>query len=162
MYLNKEEEKIFDGEKGLAAEKAIKLLVALGDICKANKLIESSGSHILSWEAVPGEKIAKTVKIVSNYNEKFSIEPLLSSRGIVNVVNQKEIRNGYELQLEITPPQKDEQARAFTDILGVKLPGIGNLRIDCNGFYKGAKSSRASKEEEECRTCGPKIVRFAN
>lgn len=118
--------------------------------------------NIAVSEAVPGEKIVKTVKIVSNYNEKFSIEPLLSSSGIVNVVNQKAIPNGYELQLEITPPKKDEQARAFTDIFGVKLPGIGNLRIDCNGFYKGAKSSRASKEEEECRTCGPKIVRFAN
>ena len=113
-------------------------------------------------EANPGEKIVKSVKIVSNYNENFSIQPLRSSKGIVNVVDQKQIRNGYELQLEITPPQAGEQARAFTDMLGVKLPGIGNLRIDCNGFYKGAKPTRASKEEEECKTCGPKIVRFAD
>ena len=115
-------------------------------------------------EANPGEKITKSVKIVSNYNEKFNIEPLLSSKGIINVVGQKVIRNGYELELEITPPRTKEQARTFTDMFGVSLPGIGNLRIDCNGFYKGAKrtSGTSAKDEEECDTCGPKIVRFAN
>ena len=102
------------------------------------------------------------MKIVSNYNERFSVKPLLSSKGIVKVVDQKEIRNGYELQLEIIPPKAGEQARAFTDMFGVKLPGIGNLRIDCNGFYKGAKPTKDSKEEEECRTCHPHIVKFAN
>ena len=114
-------------------------------------------------EVAPGEKIVKTVKVLSNYNENFSIEPLLSSKGIVNVAAQKKINNGYELQLEIVPPEAEAQTRAFTDILGVRLPGIGLLKIDCNGFYKGAKNvGRASmKEEEECRTCGPHIVNFA-
>ncbi len=95
-------------------------------------------------EAYPGEKIVKSVKIVSNYNEKFNIQPILSGKGIVNVVDQKAIQNGYELQLEITPPKAEEQTRTFTDIFGVNLQGIGTLRIDCKGFYEGAKSSRTS------------------
>ena len=119
--------------------------------------------NITVSEANPGEKVVKSVKIVSNYNEKFDIESLLSSKGLVNVLDKKSIQNGYELQLEITPPKTEEQARTFSDMLGVKLPGIGTIRIDCNGFYKGAKiTSRDSKEEEECRTCHPKIVKFMN
>ena len=95
-------------------------------------------------EAYPEEKIIKSVRIISNYNEKFNIESLLPSKGIINVVDQKAIQNGYELQLEITPPKTEEQTRTFTDIFGVNLQGIGTLRIDCKGFYGGAKSSRTS------------------
>jgi len=95
-------------------------------------------------EAYPGEKIVKSVRIVSNYNEKFIIESLLSSKGIVKVIDQKAIPNGYELQLEITSPKTEEQTRTFTDIFGVNLQGIGTLRIDFKGFYGEAKSSRTS------------------
>ena len=95
-------------------------------------------------EAYPGQKIVKSVRIISNYNEKFNIEPLRSSTGIINVVDQKAIQNGYELQLEITPPKVEEQTKTFTHIFGVNLQGIGTLRIDCKGFYEGAKSSRTS------------------
>ena len=95
-------------------------------------------------EAYPGQKIIKSVRIVSNYNEKFNIASLLPSKGIIKVVDQKAIQNGYELQLEITPPKAEEQTRTFTDIFGVNLQGIGTLRIDCKGFYGAAKSSRTS------------------
>jgi len=39
MYLTKEEEKILNGESGNAAAKSMKILVALGEIYKAEKLI---------------------------------------------------------------------------------------------------------------------------
>lgn len=48
MYLTKEEEKILDGEQGSGFQKAMELLVALGDIYGAKKLIEISSAHLSS------------------------------------------------------------------------------------------------------------------
>ncbi|PIV67734.1 MAG: hypothetical protein COS08_08695, partial [Euryarchaeota archaeon CG01_land_8_20_14_3_00_38_12] len=39
MFLTKEEEKIFNGEKGEVLERMFRLLVRLGDIYGANKMI---------------------------------------------------------------------------------------------------------------------------
>ncbi|MCK4223411.1 DUF521 domain-containing protein, partial [Candidatus Bathyarchaeota archaeon] len=40
MYLTKEEERMMDGEEGYAAKKSMEILVALGDIYGAERLIE--------------------------------------------------------------------------------------------------------------------------
>ncbi|MHA1835567.1 MAG: aconitase X, partial [Candidatus Odinarchaeia archaeon] len=46
MYLTKQEEKILDGEYGPALQKALKLVVAIGDIFNADKLIDIKSSQI--------------------------------------------------------------------------------------------------------------------
>ncbi len=48
MYLNKEDEKILRGEQGLGNQKAMEVLVAIGDIFDAEKLIKISSSHLSS------------------------------------------------------------------------------------------------------------------
>lgn len=48
MYLTKEDEKILCGEQGLGYQKAMEVLVAIGDIFDAEKLIEISSSHLSS------------------------------------------------------------------------------------------------------------------
>jgi len=46
MYLTKDEEKILDGEKGWGKKKAMEILVAIGDIYKADKLIKIENAHV--------------------------------------------------------------------------------------------------------------------
>jgi hypothetical protein len=46
VYLTKEEEKIYDGEFGVAERKAMEILVALGDIYEADRLISIRSAHI--------------------------------------------------------------------------------------------------------------------
>jgi predicted aconitase len=48
VYLKKEDEKILRGEQGLGYQKAMEVLVTIGDIFDAEKLIEISSSHISS------------------------------------------------------------------------------------------------------------------
>lgn len=45
MFLEKEEEKILDGEYGEVMEKCMKILVKLGDIYGADKLIDIKSVH---------------------------------------------------------------------------------------------------------------------
>ncbi|MHC1636319.1 MAG: aconitase X catalytic domain-containing protein, partial [Candidatus Methanospirareceae archaeon] len=46
MYLTREEERIYEGEEGWARKKAMEILVAIGDINDAERLIEIKGAHI--------------------------------------------------------------------------------------------------------------------
>lgn len=46
MHLTKEEERIYEGEEGWAREKAMEILVAIGDINNASKLIPIKSAHI--------------------------------------------------------------------------------------------------------------------
>jgi predicted aconitase len=48
VYLTKEDEKILSGAQGLGFQKAMEVLVAIGDIFDAEKLIEISSSHLSS------------------------------------------------------------------------------------------------------------------
>jgi predicted aconitase len=48
MYLSKEEEKILDGESGTALQNAMQILVAIGDIYGAERLIPISSAHLLT------------------------------------------------------------------------------------------------------------------
>lgn len=46
MYLTREEERMYDGEEGTAIEKCMEILVALGDIYGAEKLVNISSAQI--------------------------------------------------------------------------------------------------------------------
>lgn len=46
MHLTKEEERMYDGEEGRAVEKSMEILVALGDIYGAERLVEISSAQI--------------------------------------------------------------------------------------------------------------------
>lgn len=46
MHLTKEEERMYDGEEGLAVEKSMEILVALGDIYGAERLVKISSAQI--------------------------------------------------------------------------------------------------------------------
>jgi len=46
MYLTKEEERVYDGEQGWAYQIAMKILVRLGDLFGADRLIPIETAHL--------------------------------------------------------------------------------------------------------------------
>ena len=95
-------------------------------------------------EAEPQKPVTKKVWVFSNYSEDFEVESTSSKKGTVKVLTQKKVRNGYELELQITPPDTKAKRRVFTDVFSVKIKGGRQLQITCYGIYsrKGAKASR--------------------
>jgi len=95
-------------------------------------------------EAEAKKPVTKKVWVFSNYGEYFEVESTSSKKGTVKVLTQKKSRNGYELELQITPPDAKAKRRVFTDVLSVKIKGGHQLQITCYGIYsrKGAKASR--------------------
>jgi hypothetical protein len=108
----------------------------------------------------PQRTIVKRLRITNNYKENFELESASSKKGIVRVQSNKAIRDGYELELEVTPPPAGSRARMFTEVFSVNLKGGRKLEIPCSGFYVGsAASSRTARQnEKECKVCGPKVI----
>jgi len=99
---------------------------------------------IIVFNAEPEKPTVRKISVLNNYGEDFEIESV-SSKGntiAVNVLEKKKIRNGYQLDLEITPPAKTDKIR-FTDVFSVNIEGGEKLAITCNGYY----SSRKPKPE---------------
>lgn len=86
-------------------------------------------------EAEAQKPVTKKVSIFSNYNDEVEIESTSSKKGTVKVLSKEKVRNGYQLELQITPPKLESKRRVFTDVFSVKLKGGQQMQITCYGIY---------------------------
>ncbi len=91
--------------------------------------------QIMVFNAEQGKPIDRTVWILSNYDEDFEIESVSSRSNTIKVFQQKKVRKGYQLDLQITPPAQQENRSLFTDELLINIKGGGRLAITCRCFY---------------------------
>ncbi len=115
-------------------------------------------------QAKAHQPVVQKVRIISNYNEEFEIGQVFSKEGHINVLNQRRTNNGYELDLEIRPPDSKGRTRVFSDTFFVDLKGATRLDISCNGFYAGTSPSRSStkltSKNRKCKGCrGPILTK---
>lgn len=108
------------------------------------------------------QPIVKKLRILSNYGENFDLESTWSGKGIVKVLNNSFVRDGYELELEIKPPASKNTKRIFTETFFVKTKEGIQIEIPCNVFYSKTIPAilTAKTKDEECQICGPKILDF--
>lgn len=95
-------------------------------------------------EAEAQKPVTKEVSIFSNYDEEVEIESTSSKNGTVKVLSKEKIRNGYQLELQITPPKLDSKRRVFTDVFSVKLKSGQKMQITCYGIYSRNTSNTSS------------------
>jgi hypothetical protein len=95
-------------------------------------------------EAEAQKPVTKQVSIFSNYDEEVEIESTSSRKGTVKVLSKEKVRNGYQLELQITPPALDSKRRVFTDVFSVKLKGGQQMQITCYGIYSRNTSNISS------------------
>ena len=86
-------------------------------------------------EAEPLKPVTKTVSVLSNYNEDVEIESTSSKKDTIKVLTQEKVRNGYQFELQITPPAVESKRRVFTDVFTVVLKGGQQLKVTCYGIY---------------------------
>ncbi len=90
--------------------------------------------QLIAFNAEPGQPIARKIWVLNNYGENFEIESTSSENGIIKVVSQDAINNGYQFMLEIMPPS-DESKTRFNDVFTVNIKGGEKLEVSCRGFY---------------------------
>jgi hypothetical protein len=95
---------------------------------------------LIIFNAEPNKPIVRKISVLNNYGKDFEIESVSSKNDIVamKLLEQKKLRNGYQLDVEITPPAADGKPR-FTDEFSLNIKGGENLSIKCNGYYSKRK-----------------------
>jgi hypothetical protein len=93
-------------------------------------------------DAEPQKPVTRQVRIFSNYNEDVKVESASSDKGFVKVLSGQNFRNGYQYDLQITPPAAASKGRVFTDVFKVVLKGGQELRVTCYGHF--SKTDTAS------------------
>ncbi|HDM88805.1 MAG TPA: DUF521 domain-containing protein, partial [Candidatus Bathyarchaeota archaeon] len=83
MYLSREEERIYEGEKGWAYQVAMKILVKLGDLFNADRLIPIESAHIsgVSYKTI-GDASIDFIEALSRSEAKARVESTLNPAGI--------------------------------------------------------------------------------
>ncbi len=83
MYLTKREEKILEGEEGEGLQKAMELIVALGDINNAEKLIDIKSSQVsgVSYKTI-GDAGLEFLKEWANSKVKVKVLTTLNPMGV--------------------------------------------------------------------------------
>lgn len=123
MYLTKEEELILAGEYGYALQKAMEILVALGEIYGADKLIPIKSAQIagVSYKNI-GDAGIEFLQDFVNAGAKVSVYTTLNPAGVGDELfmeKQKEILELYKaMGIEITS--------TCTPYYGANLPKFGD------------------------------------
>jgi len=109
------------------------------------------------------QPIVKKLVILNNYDEDFELESVWSTKGMVKVLSNSIVNDGYELELEITPPASGSKRRSLTEKFFIKTKAGPQIEVPCNVYYtKQIPKSLTSKtdDDKECKTCTPKIFDF--
>jgi len=95
---------------------------------------------LILFYAEPGKPMVRKISVLNNYKKDFAVDSLSSKNGIVGVkiLNKRKITNGYQLEVELTPPASESKMR-FLDEFYLTLADGEKLPIKCNGYYKKTK-----------------------
>jgi hypothetical protein len=96
---------------------------------------------IVILNAEPEKPIVRKILVLSNYGKAFEIDSVSSKNNAVavRVLGQTKITNGYQLDVEITPPAAEGKPK-FTDVFLISIKGGQKLAVTCNGYYPKSKS----------------------
>jgi len=102
---------------------------------------------LIIFDAMPDKPIVRKISILNNYRKEFEIESLSSKNNVVGieVLEQKKISNGYQLEVAITPPASEGKTK-FSDQLSVSIKDGEELPIRCNGYYSKRKAKALTQK----------------
>jgi len=111
---------------------------------------------IVVFDAQPQQPVLQKVRLLNNYGGNFQIESVSSRNNLLKVLHQKKIANGYELDVQVTPPASQDKSRVFTDTLSVNLRGGEKVQTAFNGFY--VSKAAASRTSSAARTPRKELI----
>ncbi len=83
----------------------------------------------------PGKTERASIKIVSNFGQKFSLGKLVPQNGYIKVLGTKKTEDGYQIDIGFTIPKNEAKRLFVSDYLTVNIKGHPKdaLRIRCYG-----------------------------
>ena len=109
---------------------------------------QSTPRSIAISNAERQQPIVRKISVLSNYDEDFEVDSVSSKKGFVKFLGQEKIHNGYQLEVEITPPPANDTER-FTDWVYVNIKGQEKLQIVCYELRSKKQASGGKTGEFE-------------
>lgn len=83
MYLTKEEERIYDGERGWTNQMCMRILVRLGELFNAAKLVRISSAHVsgVSYKTL-GDAPAEFLEALANAGGNVKVRATLNPQSL--------------------------------------------------------------------------------
>jgi len=103
MYLTKEEERIYDGEAGWANQVCMKILVRLGELFNATRLIPIESAHVsgVSYKTI-GDAPSEFLEALASSGGKVNVEATLNPQSVDPKYLRKRLpESAIEKQLKI-------------------------------------------------------------
>jgi len=103
VYLTKEEERIYDGESGWANQTCIRILVRLGELFNAEKLIPISSAHVsgVSYKTL-GDAPIEFLRALADHAAKVKVKTTLNPQSLDSTYLRKKLpKHLQEWQLTI-------------------------------------------------------------
>ena len=104
---------------------------------------------LLFFYAEPGKPIVRKISVLNNYEQDFRVESLSSKTGTVGVevLSTRKLTHGYQLEVEVTPPEPASKGQIkLLDEFVLTLEAGEKIPIKCNLYYtKKAKPATAPK-----------------
>lgn len=76
---------------------------------------------IIVLDAKPLQGIRKNLSVRSNYGEPFEIDGIVSDDGSVRLMNKKTIQDGWQLVIEIVPPDQEDKVGYHAGTFSIRL-----------------------------------------
>jgi len=89
---------------------------------------------LVFFNAEPKKPIMRKLWIFNNYEQDFEIESTSSKNNTIKVISKNKVNNGYQFEIEITPPEQKNERR-FSDVFNIDIKGGEKKAIPCNGYY---------------------------
>jgi hypothetical protein len=109
MYLTKEEERIYEGEEGWTKKKAMQILVAIGDINEASRLIPIKSAHI---SGASYKTIGEAVEFIEHLDGRVKVRSSLNPIGM-------DIEKWREMRISPDFADKQKEVLAAYKKLGI-------------------------------------------
>jgi hypothetical protein len=77
----------------------------------------------------------QTIKIIDNYKQEDEIEDTSSRDNTIKLIDYKKTEEGYELNIEVTPPPTPQGEQRFSDIFYINLKSGEQLALTFHGYY---------------------------
>lgn len=102
---------------------------------------------ITVFNAAPAKSVTRSVSLISDFDSNFEIAKLESENGLVQVVDQKKITNGYRLELQIIPPPRKGNQSIYADVLHAHV-GQHDVAVNIRAVYPEEPAQRNEAQGE--------------
>lgn len=85
----------------------------------------------------PEQPVKRELWVLHNYSGEFEVESVSSQKGYIRLLDKTKVGNRYQLQVEITVPERESEHTMAADMLEVKIKDGDTLTIPFRGIYAG-------------------------